>query len=202
MITTGEGGMVTIDDEGIHKLAREYHDHGHDNNPNLRRGRDTRRIYGFNYRITEIQTAIGLAQLKKLDSMVQCNRQHNAALEAGLREINGLTFRRVLPACTSLCDALIFELPTAELAHAFAGLMAEQGLDTKNLPDAMSWHFAGIWDHIFSQYGMTKEELWQAVLPSYRRLSRCIALPVMVKYTPEDVERIVATLRKIAVELL
>lgn len=202
VLTTGEGGMVTTDNEEIYKLAREYHDHGHENNPRLRRGQDTRRIYGFNYRMTEIQAAIGLAQIKKLDYMVECNRQHYKGLESGLRDVEGLTFRRVPAGCTPLCDTFIFQLPTAELAEAFARRMAEHGLSTKNLPDAIVWHFAGTWDHIFSHYGMSKEELWQAMLPSYEQLSRCIAVPVMVKYTPEQVQQIVATLRDIAEELL
>ncbi len=202
VITTGEGGMVTTDNEAVYKLAREYHDHGHENNPDRPRGRDTRRVPGFNYRMTEIQAAIGLAQLGKLDFIVERNRRHYATLEAGLRDIEGVTFRRVPAACAPLGDALAFQLPTAELAQAFAQHMAAEGLGTKNLPDAMDWHFAGTWDHIFCDYGMTKEELWKAVLPSYERLSRCIAVPVMVKDTPERVQEILEMLRRIAKELL
>ena len=50
----------------IDKYAREYHDHGHENNPNFPRGRDTKSIIGFNYRLTEIQAVIAKEQLKKL----------------------------------------------------------------------------------------------------------------------------------------
>lgn len=202
VITTGEGGMVTTNDEEVYKLAREYHDHGHESNPDLSRGRDSRRIFGFNFRMTEMQAAIGLAQLKKLDLIVETNRRHYKQIEAGLRGIDGLNFRRVPAACTPLCDTLIFQLPSAGFADAFARRMAEHGMATKNLPDAMAWHFAGAWDHIFCRYGMTKEELWQAVLPSYERLSCCIAVPVMVKYTPEQIRQIVGRLQTIAGQLL
>ena len=37
----------------------EYHDHGHENNPLFPRGRDTKKISGFNYRMTEMQAAVG-----------------------------------------------------------------------------------------------------------------------------------------------
>ena len=64
-ITTGEGGMVTTNKLELYKLCREYRDHGHENNPLYPRGRDTHRIYGFNYRVSEIVGAVGLVQLKK-----------------------------------------------------------------------------------------------------------------------------------------
>ena len=59
--------MLESNDEELYKLAREYHDHGHMNNPNLPRGRDTHRIHGFNFRMTEIQAVIAKAQLKKIN---------------------------------------------------------------------------------------------------------------------------------------
>ncbi|MCH7564853.1 MAG: DegT/DnrJ/EryC1/StrS family aminotransferase [Gemmatimonadetes bacterium] len=201
VITTGEGGMLTTNDEEIDKLAREYHDHGHENDPSVPRGRDGRRIFGFNYRMNEIQAAIGLAQLEKLDFIVETNRRHYRVLEAGLRDLPGLRFRRIPEACTPLCDALVFELPSEEAAGAFAQRMAEQGIGVKNLPDAMTWHFAGDWDHIFRHFGMSDAELRRVTRSSRERLSRCIAVPIMVKYTPEEVEEIVHTLREIATEV-
>ena len=77
-ITTGEGGMVTTNNKNFYKLCREYRDHGHENNPNLPRGRDTHRIYGFNFRVSEIVGAVGLVQLKnakiiqKIKSIMKC----------------------------------------------------------------------------------------------------------------------------------
>jgi len=202
VITTGEGGIVTTDDEELYNLAREYHDHGHENNPNLPRGRDTRRIHGFNYRMTELQAAVGLAQLGKLDFIVESNRRNYRALEAGLREIGGLVFRRIPEKCVPLCDTLIFQLPTGKLASDFVQRMSEEGLGTKNVPDAIDWHFAGTWDHIFSKYGVSKADLWESLLPSHEQLARCVALPVMVKYTPERIDEISAKLQQIARDLL
>ena len=58
MIATGEGGMILTDNKNIDDYCRQYHDHGHENNPNFPRGRDTHKIYGFNYRMTEMQAAV------------------------------------------------------------------------------------------------------------------------------------------------
>ena len=54
-ITTGEGGMIITDNKNLDRIAREYHDHGHENNPKLPRGRDTKNKPGFNFRMTELQ---------------------------------------------------------------------------------------------------------------------------------------------------
>ena len=76
-ITTGEGGMVVTNDEALYRNCSEYHDHGHDHNPDLDRGLESRRFIGFNYRMTELQGAIGLAQLAKLDDIIAAQRKHN-----------------------------------------------------------------------------------------------------------------------------
>jgi len=204
VMTTGEGGMVTTNDHNIYKLAHEYHDHGHEGNPSFPRGRDTHRISGFNYRMTELQAAVGIAQLRKMDMMVETNLRHYSVIEEGLRGLQseGISLRRVPGKSTPLGDAVIFELPSHELALAFAKKMSERGLGTKNLPDALDWHFAGKWDHIFREYGMSKEQLWRHCLPSYQRLSRCVAIPVRVRDSDQRVREIVGKLREIADELL
>ena len=201
-ITTGEGGMVTTDNEEIYKITREYHDHGHENNPILPRGHDTRRIPGFNYRMTELQAAVGLVQLTKLDYIVERNHAIFAVPQEALSQIEGIKFRKVPLNCRPLCDCLVFELPSKDLANEFTKRMAQKNLATKNLPDALEWHFAGFWNHIFSAYGMSKKELWQHTSPSYERLARCIAIPIMVKHTPERAREIGEELKDIAKKLL
>ena len=57
-ITTGEGGLILTNNKKINKYCREYHDHGHENNPKYPRGKDTKNIYGFNYRMTEMQGVV------------------------------------------------------------------------------------------------------------------------------------------------
>ena len=71
IITSGEGGIIHTNNKRIDKFCREYHDHGHHNNPSLPRGEDTRSIYGFNYRMTDIQAVIAKEQLKKLNYIIQ-----------------------------------------------------------------------------------------------------------------------------------
>ena len=74
-MTTGEGGMLVFNDENLYRKAVAWHDHGHENNPNLPRWEDSRSSSGFNYRMSELQGAVGIAQLKKLDFFVKARQQ-------------------------------------------------------------------------------------------------------------------------------
>ncbi len=61
-MTTGEGGMITTNNEEIAKKARMIRNHG-------MIGRDQHVVLGYNYRMSEINAAIGLVQLKKLEHL-------------------------------------------------------------------------------------------------------------------------------------
>ena len=57
--------MILFKSKKKYLAAKAWHDHGHENNPKVPRWEDTRKSSGFNYRMTEMQAAVGLAQLKK-----------------------------------------------------------------------------------------------------------------------------------------
>ncbi len=78
-MTTGEGGMLVFKKKEHYLKATAWHDHGHENNKNYPRWRDTRKVQGFNFRMNELQGAVGLVQLKKLNKVVsfQKNFQTN-----------------------------------------------------------------------------------------------------------------------------
>lgn len=201
-ITTGEGGLVVTNDKALYQLANEFHDHGHQNNPKLERGHDSARHYGLNFRFTELQSALGLAQIAKLDYILKKNKEHYLFLESQLKKIPDITFRTIPENSTPTYEALIFYLPTAKQAKIFVEKMTENGLGTAKTPGAFEWHFAGFWHFIFKEFGYTKKQLWTKCLPSYEILARTIALPIMVKTTKKDLEKTAKTLQKIAATVL
>ncbi len=89
IITTGEGGMVTTDDPELAERARFLKDHA----------MSSTRYYwhsqvGYNYRLTNVQAAIGLAQLEKAEQRIEKKRQIARAYNARLEKVKGLTLPR------------------------------------------------------------------------------------------------------------
>jgi len=70
IITTGEGGMCLTDDDELAEKMKMLRDHGM--NPQKKYWHD---VVGFNYRMTNLQAALGVAQLKKIDFLVQKKRE-------------------------------------------------------------------------------------------------------------------------------
>jgi 8-amino-3,8-dideoxy-alpha-D-manno-octulosonate transaminase len=95
VLTTGEGGMIITNNEAIFKRAREYSDHGHELNPAFPRGEDTRTISGINLKMTELQGAIGLAQIMKMDYIISRQRANKARIKKGLSDIPDIQFREI-----------------------------------------------------------------------------------------------------------
>ncbi|MBW2569594.1 MAG: DegT/DnrJ/EryC1/StrS family aminotransferase, partial [Deltaproteobacteria bacterium] len=79
-ITCGEGGAVVTDDEKLYKTAEAYADHGHDHIGDDR-GLECHPALGTNYRISELNAAVGLAQLRKLDYILEKQRSSKKAIK-------------------------------------------------------------------------------------------------------------------------
>ncbi len=74
-MTTGEGGMVTTNDEALYEHLKMLRNHGMVKTPDMKPWEYEMRELGFNYRITDIQCALGLSQLKKLNDFIERRRQ-------------------------------------------------------------------------------------------------------------------------------
>jgi len=146
-ITTGEGGMIITDDEGLYIRASEYHDHGHDHNPDVGRGLEKRNFIGFNYRMMELQGALGLAQLRKLDKILTCQRENKARIKEALSKIDQISFRNIPDPAGDTATFVIFFLPTADKAKAFNKVMTEQGFGTTYWYEN-DWHYYERWEHL------------------------------------------------------
>ena len=193
-ITSGEGGFILTNDPEIYFKMRSFHDHGHDYLEGIPRGLDTATDIGFNYRMTEMQAAVGIEQLKKLDYILSRNRSHKAFLKSGLADRDlAISFRRITDPQGELADTLMFFLEHEQTAAAVVKNLAEEGLGTKNVPDAMNWHFAANWGHIWKDtaYADCYQTKWSK---SATILNRCVSLPIMVNWTEQDLHRILESI--------
>ncbi len=149
-ITTGEGGMILTDSKELYLRADWYHDHGHDHNPSVSRALEGRFILGFNYRMNEIQGALGLAQLSKLDRVINEQRKNKAAIRAILGGVRGVKFREMPDPDGDTATFLAFNLPDAALTKKFQKVLAENGVDTIYYKENL-WHYVPNWEHFLAQ---------------------------------------------------
>jgi 8-amino-3,8-dideoxy-alpha-D-manno-octulosonate transaminase len=198
-MTTGEGGMLVTNDQALWQNASEYHDHGHDHRP-VGRGNEGRRFFGFNYRMTELQGAIGLAQLAKLPRMLERQRAHKAALKEALARIPGISFRELPDEEGDSATFLTWFMPDAEQAQRLAGLLSERGA----APIAWggnTWHAYPHWEHLHAgatvfrsgwPFRRPEGELAYApdALPrTSALLARTLSWQIMLNWGEEDLER-------------
>ena len=183
-ITTGEGGMVVFKDKDLYDKAMAWHDHGHENNPDLPRWEDSRSGSGFNYRMNEMQGAVGKAQLKKLDFVISEQRKNAQLIE---KSISGLPIKmRVIPhKGYETSDALVFFVESDQIALECRHALIDAGFGTKILPEAITWHFAGTWDHMQELVNEYDSELINAFPNSLSLLNKSVSLPISIKM-PDD----------------
>jgi 8-amino-3,8-dideoxy-alpha-D-manno-octulosonate transaminase len=185
-ITSGEGGMIITNAAAIHRYCREFHDHGHESNPAVPRGRDTRTMPGLNLRMTEMQAAVGMAQLEKLDHIVTLNRRNKGALKEVLAQSDRIRFRRITDEDGDLADTLIFNFENRTQCDAFLRQYTEAGFITKNVPDAIDWHFAGTWNHMFRDVPAYRDSWRTAWARSEELLGRSVAVPIFIKNSVDE----------------
>jgi 8-amino-3,8-dideoxy-alpha-D-manno-octulosonate transaminase len=145
-ITCGEGGAVVTGDAELHDLVQAFTDHGHDHK-GKDRGADLHPIIGLNFRISELHAAVGLAQLRKLDSILETQRRHKGFLKDGLRDVPGVTFRRLPDPAGDSATFLSFFLPTESDARQKAAALAAAGVDGCFYWYDNNWHYHRRWQH-------------------------------------------------------
>ena len=172
-ITCGEGGMIFTNNKKIYKYSKEYHDHGHENNPRFKRGEDTKSIVGFNYRMTEMQAVIGKVQLGKLNYILKEQKKRYLELEKKLK--NKFELRKIPNKSEIIYDTFIFFEKNKIKRNRIIKLLNKEGFGTKNLPDAIKWHCASYWDHALPKKQIIRIEKTKEIL------SISIAIPISLK---------------------
>ncbi len=154
-MTTGEGGMIITDDEKLWRAMSEYHDHGHDHvvNPGGRGG-EGRRFIGFNYRMMELQGAVGLAQLAKLDFIVAEQQKNKQKLKEAAAEIPGVNFRKISDPSGDSATFLAFSLRDGEHCQKVNDFLKKEGHGAINFSEN-SWHFYPQWEHLLGGKTLT-----------------------------------------------
>lgn len=188
VMTTGEGGMVVTDKEEIYKQAEFYHDHGHPHLTGVGRGEEKRMRKGFNYRMNEIQGALGLAQLKKLDSVIERQRKNKKKIKEEIQKIGGIEFRELPDEEGEIATFLTIFLKDKNQAERFKDVMKENGI----APAILNyWHF------------IANIEIAGGSFPeSQSILEKSVSIEIKTLMDDSTIDRIIETFKKAARTLL
>jgi len=139
MTTGGEGGMLLTSDRALWSRAWAYKDHGksweavHERKhpPGFRWHHES---FGSNFRMTEMQAAIGRVQLRKLEAWVAARRKNAAALAAGLQGVPGLRVPLPPADCFASCYKLYAQLDPARLRKGWDGPRVVDAIEREGIP--------------------------------------------------------------------
>jgi perosamine synthetase len=197
-ITTGEGGMLTTSDGALAARAEILRNHGasvseeirhHGPRPYLLPAYD---VLGFNYRMSDLQGAVGLAQLRKLDGFIEERQRWAEYYWNELRDIPWLRlphvpagWRHAWQAFVCYVDPQRAPLPRNEIMER----LHAQGIATR--PGTHAVHMLGYYRN---RFGYRPDDL-----PGARDCDRnSMAIPLHNRMAPEDYEYVVQTIKALS----
>jgi len=202
--TAGEGGVIVTNDEHTYKMADSYSDHGHDHIGN-NRGMEQHPILGFNYRISELHAAVGVAQTRKVPHIREVNNKHKKMLVELLSKIEGISFARLADPNGDSGTFLNLLLPDTDAAKATVAALNNAGIGGFNYWYTNMYHFINQWDHLkelrtaakLPVENVTHQDYANLDLPkSQEVIGRLISFGIRCTWTEEEVKQLASNISK------
>ena len=149
-VTCGEGGVVITNNNDLYTNADLFSDHGH-NHLGTDRGAETHPYLGYNFRISELNAAVGLAQFRRLDDFISIQKKHYKIIRKELENIDGLTFRSVPKGGVESYAFLNFFLNDLDTARKVNSAFKSNGIDVCFHYYDNNWHYVRKWEHLKNQ---------------------------------------------------
>ncbi|MFP5316738.1 MAG: DegT/DnrJ/EryC1/StrS family aminotransferase [Acidimicrobiia bacterium] len=185
VVTTGEGGAVVTSDPELAERLVLLRNHG-----GVRASVGLEFVeHGFNYRLSEIPAALGLAQLRRLDEILADRRRTAARYEERLEHVAELELRRPGPREVWSYQSFVVLLEDAVDRDEVIARMRAAGIETTLGTYAMHAHPA------FARYGYRPGDLPN----SWRAQRQSLTLPLLPRMSEGDVDRVVSTLEEVLV---
>lgn len=182
LITTGGGGMIVTDDETLAIRARHLTTQANSGSPEYIHDE-----IGYNYRLSNIQAAIGCAQLERIAEFIECKRTIAARYAAAFASMHGFALQREAPWATSS-----YWLPTVEIvdeqfvvsARSVLASLAEDGIQARPLWQPL--HLSAPHKDSPSLGGGIAQRLWE----------NCLSLPCSSDLSQVDQDRVIEAIVK------
>ncbi|MBS1563389.1 MAG: DegT/DnrJ/EryC1/StrS family aminotransferase [Bacteroidetes bacterium] len=210
-ITCAEGGVVMTNNEDLFIKSDGFSDHGHDHK-GVDRGADLHPFIGYNYRISELHAAVGLAQIRKLDQFLDIQRRNHSLLKSVLEQVPELSFRRIPDPAGDSCTFLSWFLPTEAITRAVIADLKEQGILAGNFYwFDNNWHYIRKWDHLKNAVTLNglhpdmKAAVMQQANKNFAQsdaiIGRCVSTLISLLWTEDQIkekgERMVGSIKKV-----
>ena len=210
-ITCGEGGAVITNNKDYYVNSDQYQDHGHDH-VGKDRGAETHPNMGYNYRISELHAAVGVAQLEKLDAILEIQKKNYTLVREMLETLEGVTFRRVPEGGEENYSFLSFFLPTEELTKKAINALSEAGVEANFYWYTNNWHYINGWEHLRNIKSLTnvtpevRNQLEKLNTTDFSKsdavMSRTISSLLKISWTDEEVLERAEKIKKAIVSVL
>lgn len=192
VLSTGDGGMITSNDSELARRLRLLRQHGMSVN-DLERHRartivnEEYPILGYNFRLTDVQAAIGLAQLRRLDGLIARRRAIASKYEAALAGVPRVRLFQEPPDCRWNQQTFLIRLEgtTAGQRDAFMQALLDDGIASRR--GVMSIHREACY---VERYGR------QSFPESESASDQCVCLPLYTQMTEDEISRVTTAVRQ------
>lgn len=190
-ITTGEGGMIVTDNEEFYQKMMLFRSHGITRDENLMTRNDGPWFYqqldlGYNYRITDIQCALGCSQMKKLDRFLALRKEIVARYNEAVADCENIVTPYQLPETESGWHLYIVQVKNCDRRKVFEALR-EHGI-------AVNVHYIPVYLHPYYQEHGYKDVHCRNAEEVY---SHIISLPLYPTLTEEQQQYVIETLKHV-----
>lgn len=213
LITAGEGGMIVTSDEKLYERANIYHDSAFvywDMNEENREPS----FPGENYRLSEINAALALAQSQRINAIVARLQTIKKTISQGIADVPDIRLQTIPDPLGDVSYSLVFYLPTVEMSQRFSRKLSDEGIPngTINNNGFADRHIYKNWTYVMEKRGASERDTpWNC--ESYKGnvqyspdmcpktldwLGRAIAIGLHQHMTEEDCGDVVRAIRKTA----
>lgn len=190
-ITTGEGGMITTNDETLYKKLISFRTHGITRDISTMMHNEGPWYYeqvglGYNYRITDIQCALGISQMNKLGGFLERRKEIAEKYNKAFKNLENITLPYQAEGCNNSWHLYVIQINHKDRKDVFDKLR-QAGI-------GVNVHYIPVYKHPYYQQNGYEQVYCANAENLYERI---ISLPIFPKMTDQELDYIIKTLESI-----